>query len=632
MSGAFKHEPGLLNHAFNAYKVSGGSCSGEERAERQVSYRLPGSVLSTSLASDGQIIGHRVVKDRASARYLVKGFRADHAAYIDDNRFVVLIVVNRDAEPTFSPIYRMPEGSSAMDELPGLVALDEDRWLCSHGDGLVSLIKVAKQGERWSGSVEQSWSRHFDGQAERIPFRVIGARSDASIDGNIKVVLQRTLKGVVNKTVDRQGLGCRESSSMASQKVEGTSKTTFELTVSSLLIKEEDVRVLSTYGIDEAPYLVNLRQDGAAVIISETEACETSDTSNNMSPPAAKKQKHQQHPYSWTQTKETVTIAMRLPERIRKQDIGCDFESVALHLTLDASPTPASIHEITVEDDNVDDLFTGIQSGKYANQTWWAEIDAGSSLWTLERSTPTASRHCVLTMHLEKKHAGTRWTSVFQSSEDEVPETVDPSELSTMLDGLRKYTEDQEIGQQNNSLLQDGLEEEDANVGRACVVSIIDEKGGLRILDRSATLLATPIDHTLSGMAVRRDLDGLIFDLHAEPFRHVDTLPALSYVLASKQNLQRTYVHRVDGQPSTILAIDSSASNAGEPGNLFVYHSPLNVETQQIASNGRSSVIRLTSDHTLGAFVDATVLTTSSGERLLVLLCHDRLVVIHDVL
>ncbi len=246
--------------------------------------------------------------------------------------------------------------------------------------------------------------------------------------------------------------------------------------------------------------------------------------------------------FSWAQTGDTVTIAFALPAWMTSSHIRGHFSPSALSLsltqgalTLLTASSSAQIAEIgdsaAAEEAEVDDLTRAarmIASGRYVSRSTWGEIDATGSVWTLER----AGAASLLTLHLEKKHEGTRWMQVVcgpharprpqprttrtdpaqlpasqdaarahrggtecdeqgedeehedaEDNEDDVPETLDPSELVTMLEGMQKYTVDEDtpgLGQDRSglaldqpSLLKDNLEEEDANVGVDFVVTSV---------------------------------------------------------------------------------------------------------------------------------------------------------------
>ncbi|PWN52620.1 hypothetical protein IE53DRAFT_409280 [Violaceomyces palustris] len=243
-----------------------------------------------------------------------------------------------------------------------------------------------------------------------------------------------------------------------------------------------------------------------------------------------------------------------------------------------------------------------------------------------------------------------------EDEEEEVPETLDPSELLDMLEGLEKYTVDEEMpsaaslgpitsslgtasgnasgggrGIESASLLRDGLEEEDESVGRKMILTWVenfDGSGKEEIelkrppmdlsIDRNVLALPLPSARSEDQVTIKSDLDGLVFSPPGEgsmEWDHVDTLPALSFVLASKRDAGKVFVHRprptraspgagegISDHESVVLAFESSpgglgrgsSSEGGEgAGNLFVYYGPSEERAGSKQNQGKSRVIRL---------------------------------------
>ncbi|CAO1633855.1 unnamed protein product [Parajaminaea phylloscopi] len=357
----------------------------------------------------------------------------------------------------------------------------------------------------------------------------------------------------------------------------------------------------------------------------------------------------------------------------------------------------------------------------YASRSLWGPVNASDCVWTWERLEGAGQRgprrngstQGLLTIHLEKKNEGVRWPQVFvksqapspkrgpmiggadsatgktpqmllqeqQTAEDpyaneeeaegeEPEETVDPSELLSMLEGLEKYTVDAEhdgpalsrpggggfeLGgmAQRESLLHDSLEPEDADVGRPLRVTTVNGTDGSAIagppVDDDKSCLALPLpyaaargDGSRRPLVIRHDLDGLAFlppnpatdGQRSTEWVHDDTLPALSFVLASKRDLRGVWVHQKAAAPrfaqaanagateslapsyrSVVLAVESPPPSASIPvevgastgaagdsaGNLFVYYSPAvaedgangNETKRSRARSAPSRVIRL---------------------------------------
>lgn len=449
-------------------------------------------------------------------------------------------------------------------------------------------------------------------------------------------------------------------------------------------------------------------------------------------------------PFSWHQNSDTVTVVFALPPSIRKEQVRSHFQNQTMSLSI--SPEARSqisastsilsdsnrfqeigdveIIEGSGQENHHLEVLEKLISGQYKSRSLWGEIDIEGSVWTLERPeiSPLKLKEIpsLLTLHLEKKHHGTRWSNVFnrkrktnqgmkavgveneeQEVEEEddsnVPETMDPLELLNAVEGLDKYTAGGEeelgengmqnmadqmnangLGTEQSSLLRDGLEEEDAEIGKAIVVSWIEEvrndeievsrpKGdGFKKEMVLASPLATASASSLSAasqglpMVIKNGLDGLVFhpsfDSEQETWTHSDTLPALSFVLASKKDAHRIYIHsstlrqsqdlNKEVGSSTILAFESpaltsssnSSSSNGGAGNLFVYYSPTFVSSsggRKRSNYASSRVIRLGVDEESGrgsgALVGAAALKVN-GKEILLCLCERSLLVLSNLL
>lgn len=436
-------------------------------------------------------------------------------------------------------------------------------------------------------------------------------------------------------------------------------------------------------------------------------------------------------PYSWSQTSDTITLVFALPSStVKKEHVRSHFQNQSLSVSLSTDAQPQATSQTIDESKRFQEIqenelsnemiganhllstLSNLISGKYKARKLWGEIDVEGSLWTLERpSLPNSTLKeipTLLTLHLEKKHYGTRWISVFTSAKKEkgrangmkaratveeqeeeeeetddgsnVPETLDPLELLNAVEGLDKYTASNEegmdeimkaanassdFGSEQPSLLRDGLEEEDGDMGKGVVVSWVEEKDGAEgevEIDVSRPsgdsfkrdkVLASPLLSSSSTststttklsppLVIKHDLDGLVFHpSETQAWVHSDTLPALSFVLASKRDAHKIYIHSprsnqsAESGSSVVLAFESASG--GTAGNLFVYHSPNFVSDgpRKKKSNYASSrVLRLGVDDESGRLSGALVGVVAlkvKGE-VLVCLCEKSLVLLQNVL
>ncbi|TKY90804.1 hypothetical protein EX895_000802 [Sporisorium graminicola] len=756
---SFVVDQAKLNPVFEAYKlVQDASASARSYGLPSRPPRLTELYQPPQGHQDGKLtftgLGFKETKERALHQVLVpsRGQRSEEepfAAYIDANRFVVVLTYDSIKDKVVGhPVHRLLQQQGAT-SLPSLASLSATEWLASSG-GSFMLIKLQRVmlGDggvvRWTSGTEVRWRMPSEG--------TIKACSEAG--GRIRVLLQSTK--TISTSNERkakegmQGLGFQPN---AQQVADGSKKgqparstTVFEVQLVEiddsdtapatgpdehegegasrevkLLWTVQGEEPLITAKLDEhetllgaeAPLTSLKRARVRADTATQPTAAATSPNVVTSPPSAASSRGRRRAPhFSWAQTGDTITIAFALPPWITKSHVRAHFSLGALSLSftqeastlLNAPASSAKITEIDHETANAatagedDDLMHAarmIASGRYVSRSTWAEIDPTGSVWTLERSRGLS----LLTLHLEKKHEGTRWMQVFanrtgtghrsrnrnyaevesttqlsfaqarstferavtgesssngqektsdreedddaEDNEDDVPETMDPSELISMLEGMQKYTVDEEsvgtgdgfgmdrtglstsAGHAQNSggtslsldqpsLLKESLEEEDANVGRAFVVSSIDHAASNKSVsvrsskEGETTILATalPGDSTENeAVVIKHDLDGAIFTTSAASWDHVATMPALSFVLASKRDAQRVHIHKhynSADQPAeyVVLAFESAprvtgsgstASNIETAGNLFLYYSP----SSSSAKTAASRVIRL---------------------------------------
>lgn len=303
------------------------------------------------------------------------------------------------------------------------------------------------------------------------------------------------------------------------------------------------------------------------------------------------------HPYSWTQTPDSVTVAFPLPSNTSKNMIKVLFTAQTLTVHLDVAPS--------------DHLSNpAVPLPHYSAKALWDSVNTASCFWTWDREAEHA--YGLLTLHMEKKNEGTRWMQVFASaasslSEDEenpeVPETVDPSELYHIRESLEKYTASLRTGEDASglglgrgvpSLVEGEMDEEaDAAVGRKVWTTWIGINGETPQWTRESlssdaiakeewedepqTILSTPMPGSASSLAdlqliMKQDVDGTVFSLlpsNVAPgftWQHTSTYCALAFVLASKQDTKFTYNLPKRG----VLAFEGG-SQRDRGANVYIY-------------------------------------------------------------
>ncbi|KAH6912940.1 hypothetical protein BKA70DRAFT_1265559 [Coprinopsis sp. MPI-PUGE-AT-0042] len=284
-------------------------------------------------------------------------------------------------------------------------------------------------------------------------------------------------------------------------------------------------------------------------------------------------------PYSWTQTSDSVIVALPLPSATTKDRIRVSFstKTLTVHVDYHAS-APLAIP-------------------RYSGKELWDTVNPSTSLWTWDRDGDHS--YGLLTIHLDKKNEGTRWMHVFAAAggsapnsnlEDDmdVPESLDPSELAQIRESLEKYTTSLRDGSDVSGLgLGTGVpslaggemdDEVDLSVGRKVSLTWVAADGETPswfnpIEQLPFHLLAIPMPGVAPNHApfvIKHDLDGLVFNVKPsaaeEPlWNHESTFSAVAFVLASKRDTRFTYLVPSKG----ILCFEGGGRNRG--GNVYIY-------------------------------------------------------------
>ncbi|CDS00147.1 uncharacterized protein SPSC_01832 [Sporisorium scitamineum] len=552
-----------LDPSFEAYKLV------QDASAKSKSYGLPSrpprltELYQPAHSQDGKLtfagLGYKETKERALHQVLVpsrgeRGTDEPVAAYIDANGFVVVLTYDGVKDKVVGhPVCRLDRGGSA---LPSLASISATEWLAISGESLLLIrLQSVKLGEggvvRWTGGTQTRWGMPTEGTIKAC----------SKVGGKIRVLLQSTkttTSGVGKAKEGMQGLGFQSSS----QQVANSSKDGQQARSSTMfqvqLVEIDDSDAAASTGLDEhgdeqpvrvaellwtiqgeEPLITAKLHEQETLLGAEapftsiqgstsrtgpttqpTEAGTSSNTAIISQAAAAPRGRRRAPHFSWAQTGDTITLAFALPPWITKSHIRAHFSLSALSLSftqealtlLSTSSLTAKITEIdnstasaakADEDDDLTHAARMIASGRYVSRSTWTEIDPTGSVWTLERSRGLS----LLTLHLEKRHEGTRWMQVFadrtgggnrnrnrnygevdsttqlsfaqarkaleqaasgepsnddqeevndgeeddaEDNEDDVPETMDPSELVSMLEGMQKYTVDEESADTNN--------------------------------------------------------------------------------------------------------------------------------------------------------------------------------------
>jgi len=308
---------------------------------------------------------------------------------------------------------------------------------------------------------------------------------------------------------------------------------------------------------------------------------------------------------------------------------------------------------LTVHIDLTNDapILQGTSLPRYSAKKLWDGISPSSSFWTLDREAERTFG--VLSLHLEKTNEGTRWLQVFANSgtgsadDDDVPETLDPSELWNIREALEKYTsalqgEDSSglgLGKGVPSLAENEVDEEvDSSVGRRVFITWIPDPSlqaqpeflARREYPAPFQLLSVPMPGQTAdavSLIIKNNIDGAVFTLDKVPLEnskppnwiHSATCSALAFVLASKRDTRFTY--HIPGK--AVMAFESGAGNRG--GNVYIYY-----PTGPKAITAKQSVLKV-NDGRGGALIGVGLFTNGDGQSTIACLTEGDLVLIKGV-
>ncbi|KAH9080555.1 hypothetical protein EDB83DRAFT_2503584 [Lactarius deliciosus] len=289
-------------------------------------------------------------------------------------------------------------------------------------------------------------------------------------------------------------------------------------------------------------------------------------------------------PYAWMQDSEEVTVALPFPSGTPKGDINVLFSPQTLTVLVQGSDFP-----------------------RYSAARLWGGISPSSSFWTWDAQG--AHTYGVLTLHLEKQHAGHTL-----AARTEVAETLDPSELYAIRESLEKYTAE----------LQ-GAARSDSTVGTdTCITWVYadgtDPAWAHEDWGVPFTVLSTPLPGSSSeiSMVVKHTIDGPRFVLSNEDAP--SGRPVWTHV--------STYSAGILALPTTVpskavLAFEGGGGVYG--GNLYLYR---DAEPQN--NSAKQAILRLT-ENVSGSLLGVGAVHVE-GQTVILCLCEKELVVLRNAL
>ncbi|KAK4057763.1 hypothetical protein OIO90_000982 [Microbotryomycetes sp. JL221] len=627
-----------LNSKFESYKLR---LPSEDQQPRR--YRLPRPFRLAS-APDHIPLSYAETQARAEHNHLVTGLDGN-LAFIDCAlRFHAIEVKSLD-EVIVHELVQLPAAQASSSKIaadyPVAIPLSASTWCISDGVSTLYIVEIVRDDPRaWKGVIKaQSGNMSGVGHnSNALSLRLLAA--SATEGGETIVIVTSPVKTA------------RPSSQPA------CSSTCFAIACFRLAESADDKGCLEPIVTwkrysDSIPFVtaLNVKHQramfaGSHPLSSRTtsSARETLEQANehgtdfstvpamrttanpSLSPPA----------FSWLQDTDSLTLAFALPSITPTSSIRIVFSRQ--HVTVHIAKPSSAASSTSVHDHSLPQL---------SHKKLWDEIDPHTSIWTFDREAEGRdSTFGLLTLHLEKKNAGTKWMHVFeptittpgavtndekvrelteeeaQTEFERVAETLDPSELAKIVEQMEQWTQTlstaemgdaRSMNEVHSSLLGEEIDAElDADSGRPTVVTWIED--ALETCPKMTTphtgvpfpVLSLPLRSGPSAAAVsfvvKHDVDGLVFvpptamsPLVTHKWTHDVTFPALAFVLASKRDA--TFVRHIDEY--AVLAFDApvqtrsrsseDSANLTAAVNVFVYYRP----QAQDARNGVQTVIKL---------------------------------------
>ncbi|PCH40088.1 hypothetical protein WOLCODRAFT_116605 [Wolfiporia cocos MD-104 SS10] len=636
----FQLNRALLNPRFDGYKLSP-----LEQDHVVFRYALPYKASQTNVSGRSHV-SFQEVQSRISHNHLLVSAQGERAVFIDSELRVVSVILKEDTlEPAFSVLCELPkpittpEAGPLQPEYPSAAYLDKTSLFASDGHGHLYALRISEYGTaEVIGTFELLIPLAYGSSERNVPFRIHQAVQTST--GTAVVILSSKFYSSDSSRVTSASRRQTKSTPAqfdiwAVQVPLPSSPTDEQLRALEILWhrRGSDIPVYTSFDAGRQSFLLagsSYKPLDAAPMPSyepsTDELVPIPRVNENLDGATPKKPP----PYSWTQTSDSVTVAIPLPASTRTEDIQVAF-----------SPRTLTVRVRTPPDANAP-----VKPPQYDMKQLWDGITPSASLWTWDRTAEHA--YGVLTLHLDKTHEGTRWAQVFAGAgasasadareEDvEVPETLDPSELWAIREALEKYTaalrdgEDASglgLGRGVPSLAKDEVDEEvDVSVGRSVCVTWVRVDGTQPPYDETGVqLLSAPIPGSgETSVVLRNGIDGVLYELNtaripedAPAWTHSATYSALSFVLASKRDARFTY----HVSSKAVLAFESGSWDLG--GNVYIYRGAPPKEKwakQAVLKVGGGSAGSLLGVGAVQLF----------SKTIMICLCEQELVVLRDV-
>jgi len=388
----------------------------------------------------------------------------------------------------------------------------------------------------------------------------------------------------------------------------------------------------------DLPFWCEWHTDGWMVLSAEEYPATVDAEASKMPTPTPVSEGDRVWPFSWTQTSDSISLAIPFPSGTKRSDISIDLQ-------------PGTF-SVKIENDDIE-LQTPLSDFmNRQSRSWFSDIDAESSTFTYNQDK------ALLELELVKAEDHSRWPSIFlpvveddeaDMDEEDVPETFNADTLAAVrasFDSIKTrqpdepaathaampslLNEDLEIDEEDDEMPEGPFGDKGSKVGREVYISYI--KDGVPTRSKTTiNVVSLPISSTnpsSNEVIVKSAIDGLCYrpptsDPTKSAWTHSSTTPALAFVLSSKRDI-RLVRHISSEEGTTVLAFDAGSMGEQAQGNVYVYYPP---DDNMYAKQGVVGVSGREKGGMLG------VGSISVGERqVVVVLCEKELVVLHGVL
>ncbi|CAG8565862.1 5498_t:CDS:2 [Paraglomus brasilianum] len=597
----------LLNPTFEGYKLK---LLNEDECIIRTDLPAPG--ISIQMVPSGTQLSYKEVQSRVLYNHLFSGYNLDEgkgaAFYFDSDLRLVLVEYNSVKSNTVTTHNLTEISKSVSDtsnkEYPSLRALSPTLVLVSDGSGGIYLVKLIENSDfpgyrgeiicatAFYGHVLDDNGYEFVSDLKPTPCVLLDAKIIG--EGENAYILY-----MVYNTAFR--------SNPTSEDIQrGAIQTLFDVSLVELAVKPPyRSQIVNALRGPDIPLYCSIDSHGDGYVIGSTIGYEVLRPTETRQQGELDKQKRNQSqsssageqkppPYVWQQTSSDVTVCFQLPHGTPGAAINYHFTRTHLSLTVNLSnnpPAPSSTTETSIP--------------QYVFTPFFDFMEPESSLWTIE------TKIGLLTLHIEKKHHGTRWTHVFQH-DDGVLETLDPNEFAEFRERLERYTTGMldDGGPESFNPLQHPIgheiEESIDYEGQSVIFAWVDREGvvGAKTIGSDHEFLCRQFEHWqkkdqtgLPSVCLKHDVDGLVYAIShnadnrsststsSSPLAidHVATFNAFGFVQASKRE-KRCMYH--DPNHRFVVILEGSR-------HAFIYqsHGPKNIHDQQLIVDvaGRAS-------------------------------------------